>query len=94
MQGEGGEGCLGTKLTSSLQKGDFRRMGREGKCDLGRKVSALDFSHDNCRLNTGQTLAGSRIPHTLAGYLNNPADLTPSMEEVIWKQSSTTTSIP
>lgn len=47
MQGEGGEGCLGTKLTSFLQKLDCMQIVKEGKCDLGLIVSALVFSHDN-----------------------------------------------
>lgn len=58
-QRRGGEGCLGTKLTSSSQKRDGGRMGREGKCDLSKQSPHSFFPW---RPQTQHWLNSSRYP--------------------------------
>lgn len=59
QQRRGGEGCLGTKLTSSSQKRDGGRMGREGKCDLSKQSPQSFFPW---RPQTQHWLNSSRYP--------------------------------
>lgn len=59
LQQRRGGGCLGTKLTSSSQKRDGGRMGREGKCDLSKQSPHSFFPW---RPQTQHWLNSSRYP--------------------------------